>query len=178
MRTTCSALTGGLQKANKREHDGTIITDAPNLMWATDGKKFWIEGLGRHWFFGVRDHFNDEIISWHIAKKGNCFCSNGACQSCCTQDFWDYRQGKNLPLEFKNRKQSFFPLKTEFNLYNPGGEAKFDYLMANELIKNYINKKSQTVFLFLFQLMRGRYSFDTVHTGKRSLAVMPLNIHS
>lgn len=61
------------RKANKREHDGTIITDAPNLMWATDGKKFWIEGLGWHWFFGVIDHFNDEIISWHIAKKGNRF---------------------------------------------------------------------------------------------------------
>ena len=57
-------------------------------------------------------------------------------------------EGKNLPPEFKNRKQRFFPLKTAFNLYNPGGEAKFDYLMANELIKNYINKKSQTVFYF------------------------------
>jgi putative transposase len=60
-------------KRNKREHDGTIITDAPNVMWATDGKKFWIEGSGWHWFFGVIDHFNDEIISWHIAKKGNRF---------------------------------------------------------------------------------------------------------
>ena len=57
-------------------------------------------------------------------------------------------EGKNLPPEFKNRKQRFFPLKTEFNLYTPGGEAKFDYLMANELIKKYINKKSQTVFYF------------------------------
>ena len=42
-------------------------------MWATDGKKFWIDGLGWHWFFGVIDHFNDEIISWHIARKGNRF---------------------------------------------------------------------------------------------------------
>ena len=61
------------KKSNKREHDGTIITDSPNLMWATDGKKFWIEGIGWHWFFGVIDHFNDEIISLHIAKKGNRF---------------------------------------------------------------------------------------------------------
>lgn len=61
------------KKTNKREHDGTIITDAPNLMWATDGKKFWVDGSGWHWFFGVVDHFNDEIISWHIAKKGNRF---------------------------------------------------------------------------------------------------------
>lgn len=61
------------QRANKREYEGAIITDAPNLMWATDGKKFWIDGLDWHWFFGVIDHFNDEIISWHIAKKGNRF---------------------------------------------------------------------------------------------------------
>ena len=60
-------------KTNKREHDGTIITDAPNVMWATDGKRFWIDGSGWHWFFGVIDHFNDEIISWHIARKGNRF---------------------------------------------------------------------------------------------------------
>ncbi len=61
------------KKTNKHEHDGTIITASPNLMWGTDGKKFWIDGSGWHWFFGVIDHFNDEIISWHIAKKGNRF---------------------------------------------------------------------------------------------------------
>lgn len=59
--------------SKKHEHDGIIITDAPNLMWATDGKKFWIDGAGWHWFFGVIDHFNDEIISWHISKIGNRF---------------------------------------------------------------------------------------------------------
>lgn len=61
------------KKVNKHEHEGTIITDTPNRMWATDGKKFWIDGEGWHWFFGVIDHFNDEIYSWHIAKKGNRF---------------------------------------------------------------------------------------------------------
>lgn len=61
------------RKVNKHEHDGTITTNAPNIMWATDGKKFWIEGAGWHWFFCVIDHFNDEIHSWHIAKKGNRF---------------------------------------------------------------------------------------------------------
>lgn len=60
-------------KSNKREHDGIIITDAPNVIWATDGKKFRIDGSGRHWFFGVIDDFNNGIISWHIAKRGNRF---------------------------------------------------------------------------------------------------------
>ncbi|MDS1032763.1 hypothetical protein RDV77_09095 [Porphyromonadaceae sp. NP-X] len=36
-------------------------------------KKFRIDGLGWYWFFGVIDHFIEEIISWHIAKKGNRF---------------------------------------------------------------------------------------------------------
>lgn len=61
------------KKVEKHAHDGTIITRMPNVMWATDGKKFWIDGLGWHWFFGVIDHYNDEIIAWHIAKKGNRF---------------------------------------------------------------------------------------------------------
>jgi len=57
----------------KKEHTGTIITKTPDVMWATDGKKFFIDGIGWHWFFGVIEHFNDEILSWHIAKKGNRF---------------------------------------------------------------------------------------------------------
>lgn len=36
------------KSSKKHEHDGTIITDAPNLMWATDGKKFWVDGAGWH----------------------------------------------------------------------------------------------------------------------------------
>lgn len=48
----------------------------------------------------------------------------------------------------KNRNKTFFLQKTKFNLYNPGGGAKFDYLIVNEWICNYICKKSQTVFDF------------------------------
>lgn len=57
----------------KNKHEGKIITQAPNLMWATDGKKFFAGKDGWCWFFGVIDHFNDEIISWHTAKKGSRF---------------------------------------------------------------------------------------------------------
>lgn len=57
----------------KNKHEGKIITHAPNLMWATDGKKFFAGEDGWCWFFGVIDHFNDEILSWHTAKKGNRF---------------------------------------------------------------------------------------------------------
>ena len=53
------------------EHTGTITTILPNLMWGTDGKKFYTRQEGWCWFFGVIDHFNDEILSWHAEKKGD-----------------------------------------------------------------------------------------------------------
>lgn len=59
--------------AKKTAHDGNIKTYKPNQMWATDGKKFYVQECGWCWFFGVIDHFNDEIISWHAAKKGDRF---------------------------------------------------------------------------------------------------------
>jgi putative transposase len=53
------------------EHTGTIKTEVPNRMWGTDGKKFYTLQEGWCWFFGVIDHFNDEMMAWHAAKKGD-----------------------------------------------------------------------------------------------------------
>lgn len=75
------------QKVKKNEHKGRIITDKPNLMWATDGKKFWINGSGWHWFFGVIDHFNDEILAWHIAKIGSRFAAMEPIRSAVRKQF-------------------------------------------------------------------------------------------
>lgn len=55
------------------DHTGSIKTDLPNRMWGTDGKKFYTRKEGWCWFFGVIDHFNDEIIAWHANKSGNRF---------------------------------------------------------------------------------------------------------
>lgn len=55
----------------RRTHNGKIVTERPDLLWATDGKKFYVEEAGWCWFFGVIDHFNDELLSWHICKKGD-----------------------------------------------------------------------------------------------------------
>lgn len=62
-----------VSNGRKRTHEGRIITDRPNKMWGTDGKKFWAGKDGWCWFFGVIDHFNDEIIAWHVARTGNRF---------------------------------------------------------------------------------------------------------
>ena len=58
---------------SSRSHDGKIITMLPNRMWGTDGKKFYTTQDGWCWFFGVIDHFNDEILAWHTSKTGDRF---------------------------------------------------------------------------------------------------------
>lgn len=57
----------------KNEHKGKIITDLPNRMWGTDGKKFYTIKEGWCWLFSVIDHCNDEIIAHHSAKIGDRF---------------------------------------------------------------------------------------------------------
>ena len=37
-------------------HDGTIITDRPDVMWGTDATRFYTEQEGWCWFFGAVDH--------------------------------------------------------------------------------------------------------------------------
>ncbi|MBI3827304.1 MAG: transposase, partial [Candidatus Rokubacteria bacterium] len=37
-------------------HDGTIITDRPDVMWGTDATRFSTERDGWCWFFGAIDH--------------------------------------------------------------------------------------------------------------------------
>jgi transposase InsO family protein len=87
----------------KRKHDGKIATDAPNLMWATDGKKFFAGKDGWCWFFGVIDHFNDEILSWHTAKKGDRFAAMEPVRKAVRQQFGSIDKGICSGLELKLR---------------------------------------------------------------------------
>lgn len=88
----------------KEKHDGKIITDSPNLMWATDGKKFFAGQDGWCWFFGVIDHFNDEIISWHTAKKGNRFAAMEPIKTAVKNRFGSVSKGvcNGLPLKLRS----------------------------------------------------------------------------
>jgi len=54
-----------------RAHDGTIITGRPDVMWGTDGTRFYTERDGWCWFFGAVDHGIDEVVGWHTAKIGD-----------------------------------------------------------------------------------------------------------
>ncbi len=52
-------------------HDGRIATDRPNVMWGTDATRFYTTHEGWCWFFGAVDHHTDEVVGWHVAKRGD-----------------------------------------------------------------------------------------------------------
>jgi putative transposase len=54
-------------------HDGTITTDAPHMMWATDGAKVFTLDEGWVWTFVAVEHGNAECVGWHVAKHGNAY---------------------------------------------------------------------------------------------------------
>jgi putative transposase len=62
-----------VKQGARTKHEGTIKTDKPNILWATDGKQFYTEQDGKCWLFSVIDHFNDEILGFHVCKNGDRF---------------------------------------------------------------------------------------------------------
>ena len=78
---------------SSRAHDGTIITEHPNQMWATDGKQFYTELEGKCWFIGVIDHFNDEIKSFHLSKTFDRFAAMESLRNAVKIEFGSIEQG-------------------------------------------------------------------------------------
>jgi len=61
------------RKGEEKVHDGTIITDAPNVMWGTDGAKVFTLDDGWVWIFSTTEHWNAECVGWHVCKHGSRF---------------------------------------------------------------------------------------------------------
>jgi transposase InsO family protein len=51
-------------------HERRIITAAPNVMWAIDATQVTTVRDGKVWLFGVVEHWNAEMLGWHVAKHG------------------------------------------------------------------------------------------------------------
>jgi putative transposase len=51
-------------------HERRIITEAPDMMWATDATQISTVADGTVWLFGVAEHWNAELLGWHVAKHG------------------------------------------------------------------------------------------------------------
>lgn len=54
-------------------HDGTIITDLPNVMWGADGSKVFTLDDGWVWVFSTVEHWNAECVGWLVCKQGTRF---------------------------------------------------------------------------------------------------------
>lgn len=54
-------------------HDGTIITSHPDIMWATDGARVFTLKEGWSWIFAAIEHWNAEVMGWHVTKRGDRF---------------------------------------------------------------------------------------------------------
>jgi transposase InsO family protein len=54
-------------------HDRRIITEAPNIMWAIDATQITTVQDGKVWLFGVAEHWNAELLGWHVSKRGTRF---------------------------------------------------------------------------------------------------------
>ena len=47
------------------------VTEAPNLMWGTDGTKVFTLDDGWVWVFAAVEHWNAECVGWHVTKHGD-----------------------------------------------------------------------------------------------------------
>ena len=54
-------------------HERHITTEAPNVMRATDATQVTTVQDGKVWLFGVAEHWNAELLGWHVAKRGTRF---------------------------------------------------------------------------------------------------------
>ena len=52
-------------------HDGSITTEAPNVMWGADGAVIPTVEDGNVTLFILAEHWNAEGLGWHVAKHGN-----------------------------------------------------------------------------------------------------------
>lgn len=54
-------------------HDGTITTSEPDVMWGTDGLRVETVENGWVWIFVAVEHWNAEVMGWHVTKRGDRF---------------------------------------------------------------------------------------------------------
>jgi putative transposase len=55
------------------DHDGTILTTAPDWLWGTDASMVQTVADGRVWVFAALDHFNSEVIGHYVSTDGSRF---------------------------------------------------------------------------------------------------------
>jgi putative transposase len=58
------------RKPTGAKHTGTITTEAPNVMWGTNGTRILTVEDGYVWLFSAVEHWSAECVGWHVVKRG------------------------------------------------------------------------------------------------------------
>lgn len=85
-----------------RHHDGTIITELPNVMWGTDATQVWTREEGLVWVFAAVDHCTGELVGTHASKKGTRFEALVPVQDAVRERFGDLREGVAAGLKLRH----------------------------------------------------------------------------
>ena len=73
MREHCLLSPHRGRQAPPLAHEGTLATDAPNVMWGTDGSRVLTRDDGWVWVFAALEHFNSECVGHYVSKMGTRF---------------------------------------------------------------------------------------------------------
>lgn len=89
-------------------HDRRIVTDAPDVMWATDATQVTTVRDGKVWFFAVAEHWNAEALGWHVSKRGTRHEALQAMSMAVRRQFGHLGQGAVRGLELRHDHGSAF----------------------------------------------------------------------
>jgi transposase InsO family protein len=92
----------------KDRHERQIITPAPNIMWAIDATQITTVQDGKVWLFGVAEHWNAELLGWHVTKRGTRFEATQALSMAVRQQFGHLSAGAARGLALRHDHGSNF----------------------------------------------------------------------
>jgi len=96
------------RRRRETAHDRRIITAAPNVMWATDATQITTVQDGKVWLFGVVEHWNAELLGWHVTKSGTRFEAAQALGMAVRQQFGHLSAGAARGLALRHDHGSAF----------------------------------------------------------------------
>jgi len=99
------------QRARRRgetTHDRHLTTAAPNVMWAIDATQITTVRDGKAWLFGLAEHWNAELLGWHVAKSGTRFEATQALGMAVRQQFGHLSAGAARGLALRHDHGSAF----------------------------------------------------------------------
>ncbi len=102
VRTGSSCRTGPVTAAATGRTRGSITTDQPDELWGTDATRFYTRENGWCWFFGAIDHCCDDVVGWHVTKKGDRWAALEPIRQGVKTNFGDYEKKIALGLGLRH----------------------------------------------------------------------------